>query len=1302
MREHPYRPNRLTSLPWTCPQPQFWLLLVFLYLTGGQAAAAMGLQESPGGLSGSEHASIVAPEEWANRLLAQCLDRREQWAEKLSLLERELRNTAQSVEDSEFAEKERSAHEKALKSDRDRVFARLNFLMAGDRAPLKNPAETFRRAASLKRPEGKDAFLRTLQLLFGDATACDLKALQVTLLFAYYGVSFTEEHLEQALRDDDILEVLEHSFHHQAPNDGERTPETAYLALRESVADDAHEYVDALMVRLAGIASSQVAMARSQTPYTDDAAQEQLKQDVRSALEDLDDNPLRDRFSEGQEELRGLVRQMQAYSRRAAEPARLRIYIHAKVEQIEGALRTNVPDKEFDKLQTQVEKALFADHRALVRLTAQPPDGVLATLSPIIENWFQRRALPAIGKRFYDDPFSAYWFFVQTGGAARLTRPYKDSEFELTDVAFSIENLRGRGVSEVLTHLRKARIPERFLDEHEELESALTEVTLSREAALETLATVNLPDGAKRRLEQYIKDPLESDVISTIDIYRWVIRDANKVQGSVNWGLVGSALRLLHSAKQKRLQNYIQEVRAQQREEGERLAAYLLNAGNMMLELELRQATEWKFKEGMGGAFVGWILSRFFVSSGVPVQLWVPNGVTGPEFFELMNELTPKNRESENRYSAKSATGISLVHDGREYHDAVLRIIDAARNFVNISAFDWKRDKGGREIAYRLMAKKLGIAGASFDDLVASFPNGIRSSPESDTLTLFYDVPAPRMKNLLIYHFFRTSQHPDVVSIRSELERLLDGKLECTSLKLCGDLSLLHERAGERYRTERAQDPAYRSAWEAYQRLQALFGQHSPSMKETRPRHSLSEYVSDADRLRRFVRRYGLMRADNPGRPLPMNIIVDGKQTMVFNSSLGPNRELPFLLQHPVSELYGPLMEFDAKLVLWKGLVEFPWHIGPLPIPGRKIAGVIPMPFIPYPWLNAIPGFGWAGTASSILLQYLLASDPRNLWGRVTHTKHLSNESMALESGMGFGSKYFNEHEDFQTWHDMGVAVEGPIVDDLNDHFVQVFNQARVNNSGVPGSKGIRVDKLKYADYRSKFALAPSGSGAKPVNPSWVVTTHPEEGDFNYRAVFMAGLAAAKRNIYLETSFFADPLVSRMLVRKAREFRGRVSCQQLDEQQCSERKKEAVSIHVVLPGGSDKPIIDAIGAADFHEMLHLGIKIYRWAPREGWSSSKMLHTKAWMVDYEPKRGALTYVGSSNATQRSHIQDNEVGIVSFSAAFADEVYQRLFEPDLTEDSRVENAENFHIVLSTNPAIRASRRVRRFLVSLLWII
>jgi hypothetical protein len=675
----------------------------------------------------------------------------------------------------------------------------------------------------------------------------------------------------------------------------------------------------------------------------------------------------------------------------------------------------------------------------------------------------------------------------------------------------------------------------------------------------------------------------------------------------------------------------------------------------------------------------------------------VPGGVGGKEFAELMNEISPKNRSSGQNYEAKEATRIRLVHDGAEHLETAERIIDSAENFVNIAGFDWKRDAGGRRLTYRVMAKKLGISGAAFDRFLERFEHGLaleRDKPPAH----FYDIPAPFMKNLLIYQLFRTSSSPDLAAVRQTLQRL-GRDFECSTVKSCGDLSPLVELAGRRYDAGRASvDPTYAETWQTFRTLQRLFEKREPDWSHTTPRQSIAEYLKDGDDVRRFVSRFGLQRRDGPGTPLPINIIVDGKQSLIMNSSWGFAGDPPYIRDTPINDLYEPLLEFGAQVVLWKGVLEFPWHIGPVPVPGRKLFGKIPMPFIPYPWLAVVPGFGWAGTGTSLFLQFAAATDPRNWWAMVTHVKHFSNERQAMESGLGIGSKYNNDRPGFNTWHDMGVVVEGPIVNDANDYFVWIFNQARKNNSGNAGAKGVRIQKLAYDDYRGQADIP---SGAEPRNPSWFITTHPEHNDFNYRAALLSALAAAQDNIYLESSFFSDPLVPRMLIRKAREFRARVNCGDAATVECSELRRQAVQIHLILPGASDKPVLDTVATAEFHEMLHLGVKIYRWDPPVDWSATKMLHTKAWLVDYEPGLAGLAYVGSSNATQRSHILDEEAGIVSTSPVFADEVYSRLFAPDIHRDSRVETPENFHVTRSTTAAIRSGRWMRRFLLSLFFI-
>jgi phosphatidylserine/phosphatidylglycerophosphate/cardiolipin synthase-like enzyme len=98
----------------------------------------------------------------------------------------------------------------------------------------------------------------------------------------------------------------------------------------------------------------------------------------------------------------------------------------------------------------------------------------------------------------------------------------------------------------------------------------------------------------------------------------------------------------------------------------------------------------------------------------------------------------------------------------------------------------------------------------------------------------------------------------------------------------------------------------------------------------------------------------------------------------------------------------------------------------------------------------------------------------------------------------------------------------------------------------------------------------------------------------------------------------------------------------------------------------------------------------------------MLHSKVWLVDHEPGRGGLAYVGAANATQRSHLADNEAGILSTDPGFAEQVYERVFRPDLTADSRLESDERFHVLRSSSAIVRASRWLRRLLVDLFWFI
>ncbi|MFN8006211.1 MAG: phospholipase D-like domain-containing protein [Terriglobia bacterium] len=713
-----------------------------------------------------------------------------------------------------------------------------------------------------------------------------------------------------------------------------------------------------------------------------------------------------------------------------------------------------------------------------------------------------------------------------------------------------------------------------------------------------------------------------------------------------------------------------------------------------MLELEERQSFEHQFQESLGGGPIGWVLRHSLIGNGVPVQLWVPDGLTGDSFARLVDQVVATNPKSGWSYFGKKGTEAEFIDSGESYYKALVELIDDARDFLNIQQFDWKLDRGGKEVTYRLMAKKLGLTASEFDSLVEEFREGIRLNPGSSEKTAFFDIPPAKMRNLLFFKLFSSSEEQPFEHLRHELKALSGERFTCPSVESCGDLSKVYQIAGSRYDARRQSDPAYQSAWAYFRDLEFLFRGQAPTFKQTKPRRCLSDYLRENSQVQNFVRQYGLKRSDNRGQPFDINIIADGKQDLPDLQWFHFSKEIPYLYSHPSRELHNELLAFDVKVLLWKGVIEYPWHVGSLPIGGRWIGGKVPFVYVPYPWLHYVPGFGsWLGIVPSLVFQHLISADVRTWWAMISHAKSVSSESTAMESGFGFASKYFNLYSGFRTWHDTGILARGPVVKDVNDRFVQEFNRARTNNRGIPESNGVKIPVLNYSKYRSDVEELPG-------HRSWVLTTNTEGKDFNYRGVFMAALAGARHNIYIENVYFSDPLISRMLIRKAREFRGRVNCSGLTDLECMEKKQDAVKVYLILPENSDRPTIDLEGRSRFYEMINEGVKVYRWNPRNGYASQKLLHTKAWLVDYEEGKPALAYVGSHNADKRSLWADNEIGILSTSPEFAKSLYDNLFLQDLDQDSSVASRSSFHIERLMNPGRGIDRLVRMMMVDLSW--
>ncbi len=1186
-----------------------------------------------------EAQETVSVEEWAHLKIDACRGEEQRRADNLHRLAETLKQEAKSKEELAFPKGEAKAYAKLLKNERRLRLTELEYLL------FRKEKETvgtmfLRQARSAPDAERIDraTFRKAMRVFTESATPCKLSALESTLLVADFGLPLKRQWTEQPIDAGQILEEVENEYARRAAA-GE-TSEQTYLELRPASREQTKHVTEILLQRIIATSPKQAT----------------LPSDVQQHL----------------------VYELEDFLHLAAEPLRMEVYLNILVGDFEGYIGIRSSESSINRLQAEVQSRLFKNAKMMRALAKTEPAENAGSLSLLVDKWLKKEALLQLERRLFGDPFSAYWFYVQTGMVAGRAFAFRGSQLKLDAGTPELKSVEGLSLGAAQAWIVQHKIPNSYVEAFRVLEKSMTDTALPLEELLARAARSGVDARTRQRLKKSVEEEGTNGAISSLDLMSFCVRDASRFRGAPDNQALMAGLQAFRGAKREVMNREIQAL--PQTPDRTRLATYLRTAAEWMLELEEREAHENRFQESTGGGPIGWLLRKTAIGNGVPPQLWAPGGVAGDAFGRLIDEVAPTNRKSSWSYHGKGTSDIQFLDSGEAYHKKLVEVINESKDFLNIQQFDWKLDRGGKEIAYRLMAKKLGLTGEEYVSVVSEFRDGAFLDAGAKEKTLFYDIPTTKIKSLLFYKLFASSDRQPIAALRQKLQIALGGQLECPNVASCGDLSRIRAKTGSRYDKRRDNEPAYLAAWEVYRELESLFNERAPELKDIRPRHSLAEYVKSRSSVQRFVRRNGLKRSNASDMPFAINIVTEGKRDS-------------WNLFFKGGKLHDPLYEFDVEYLPWKGVIEYPWHIGRVPVIGRWVGGVVPIPYAPWPWLQASPGFGWAGIKSSLFFQHLMATDIRNDWGMVTHAKNISSESVALESGMGFASKYFNLYPGFRTWHDTGVVARGGVTGDANDQFVLVFNRARANNRGLPESHGVKVAPLKYENYAYKGKDAPGYR-------SWFLTTDPDGRDYNYRGVFLATLAAARENIYIENVFFSDSLISRMLVRKAREFRARVDCSGLTELACAAKRRNAVNIYLILPMSTDQPLVNAISRSDYYAMINEGVKIYLWSPRSGYAAKQMLHTKAWLIDYRPGQPALAYVGSHNANQRSLWADNEMGILCSSPDFAESVHQDLFSRDMSEGTTQANPSIYNIERKIRPVRSLGRFVRLVMVDLLW--
>lgn len=302
------------------------------------------------------------------------------------------------------------------------------------------------------------------------------------------------------------------------------------------------------------------------------------------------------------------------------------------------------------------------------------------------------------------------------------------------------------------------------------------------------------------------------------------------------------------------------------------------------------------------------------------------------------------------------------------------------------------------------------------------------------------------------------------------------------------------------------------------------------------------------------------------------------------------------------------------------------------------------------------------------------------------HVKITANESEVILSGGNIVDKVIFEFdvEDSKTpmlkWHDAAVRVRGPLIVDIHRFFARHYNNAAGRGQPKVDLKTLfgafEANPLLEADGHSRLITTVNNNPLPIGNHGF--TPSQTEMSLEY------AIQNAKESFYIENAFFSDIWVTSLLVKKAKEWKlSDLKKQSGEEPMVPTCGKDLNSLSrkkivVLIPKDMDQPPVRMAEMSLIGFLAQSGIDVCRWSsglandrlklsnaadevPR--FFPKTMMHTKAWQVD-----GKAAYVGSANMNRRSIRGDLELGILSSSKKFNDDVSERLFRQDF-RDSEV---------------------------------
>lgn len=255
-------------------------------------------------------------------------------------------------------------------------------------------------------------------------------------------------------------------------------------------------------------------------------------------------------------------------------------------------------------------------------------------------------------------------------------------------------------------------------------------------------------------------------------------------------------------------------------------------------------------------------------------------------------------------------------------------------------------------------------------------------------------------------------------------------------------------------------------------------------------------------------------------------------------------------------------------------------------------------------------------------------------WVSREHGKMLAVDGeIGFITGLCVGMDWVgNPAKNIEPWRDTGVEVRGPAVAHIEHAFETVW---AMTGTPIPAGESDRQD-----------AAIPAGD----MNVR-VVATVPATGGILRVNELVAALA--QRTLWLTDAYYAGTTSYVQALRAA--------------------ARAGVDVRLLVPGGTDIPILRPLSRAGYRPLLEAGVRVFEW-------NGSMLHAKTSVAD-----GQWARVGSTNLNIASWFGNCELDLIVENEAFAHQM-EELYLQDLVNSTEIALDKRNRVQGSNSPGHR----------------